>query len=147
MKHLGIKEIQKIIPHRHPFLLVDYIEDYEPGEYAVGYKCVTYREDFFAGHFPQEPVMPGVLICEALAQVGAVALLSCEEYRGKLALFGGIRNARFRRKVIPGDVLRLETELIKLRGMIGVAKATAYVDGKVCTEAELTFVIQQDSEK
>lgn len=91
--------------------------------------------------------MPGVLICEALAQVGAVALLSCEEYRGKLALFGGIRNARFRRKVIPGDVLHLETELIKLRGMIGVAKATAYVDGKVCTEAELTFVIQQDSEK
>lgn len=137
----------EILPHRSPFLLVDRIDELEPGKRAVGCKAVTYNEPFFAGHFPQEPVMPGVLICEALAQVGAVALLSCEEHRGKLAFFGGIRNARFRRKVIPGDVLRLETELIKLRGMIGVAKATAYVDGKVCTEAELTFVIQQDSEK
>ena len=137
----------EILPHRSPFLLVDRIDELQPGKRAVGCKAVTYNEPFFAGHFPQEPVMPGVLICEALAQVGAVALLSCEEHRGKLALFGGIRNARFRRKVIPGDVLRLETELIKLRGMIGVAKATAYVDGKVCTETELTFVIQQDSEK
>lgn len=144
---LNVNQIMEILPHRTPFLLVDRIDELEPGKRAVGCKAVTYNEPFFAGHFPQEPVMPGVLICEALAQVGAVALLSCEEYRGKLALFGGIRNARFRRKVIPGDVLRLETELIKLRGMIGVAKATAYVDGKVCTEAELTFVIQQDSEK
>ena len=87
MKHLGINEIKEILPHRHPFLLVDYIEDYEPGEYAVGYKCVTYREDFFAGHFPQEPVMPGVLIIEALAQVGAVAVLMQEENKGKLGYF------------------------------------------------------------
>lgn len=144
---LNVNQIMEILPHRSPFLLVDRIDELEPGKRAVGCKAVTYNEPFFAGHFPQEPVMPGVLICEALAQVGAVALLSCEEHRGKLAFFGGIRNARFRRKVIPGDVLRLETELIKLRGMIGVAKATAYVDGKVCTEAELTFVIQQDSEK
>ena len=141
MKHLGIKEIQKIIPHRHPFLLVDYIEDYEPGEYAVGYKCVTYREDFFAGHFPQEPVMPGVLILESLAQTGAVAALSLPENKGKLALFGGIKNARFRKQVTPGDVLTLHCELVEQRGPVGIGKASAYVDGKCAATAELTFVL------
>ena len=143
MKHLGIKEIQKIIPHRHPFLLVDYIEDYEPGEYAVGYKCVTYREDFFAGHFPQEPVMPGVLILEALAQTGAVAALSLPENKGKLALFGGIKNARFRKQVTPGDVLTLHCELVEQRGPVGIGKASAYVDGKCAATAELTFVLTE----
>lgn len=139
---LNTKQIMEILPHRAPFILVDRIEELEPGKRAVGIKAVTYNEPFFQGHFPQEPVMPGVLICEALAQVGAVALLSCEEYKGKIALFGGIKNARFRQKVTPGDVLTLETELIKLRGPVGVGKATAYLDGKACVEAELTFVVQ-----
>lgn len=141
MRSLGIKEIEKIIPHRHPFLLLDQIEDYEPGKYAAGHKCVTYREDFFKGHFPQEPVMPGVLIIEALAQVGAVAILSMEENKGKVAYFGGIKNCRFRGKVIPGDKLRLETRLIKCKGPVGIGHAVASVDGKVVADAELTFMV------
>ena len=141
MNSLGIEEIKQIIPHRHPFLLVDAIEDYEPGEYAVGYKCVTYREDFFADHFPEEPVMPGVLIIEALAQVGAVAILSLEENKGKIAFFGGIDKCRFKNKVRPGDKLRLETKIIKRKGPVGVGEATATVDGRVVAKAELTFMI------
>lgn len=141
MNSLGIEEIKQIIPHRHPFLLVDAIEDYEPGEYAVGYKCVTYREDFFAGHFPEEPVMPGVLIIEALAQVGAVAILSLKENKGKIAFFGGIDKCRFKNKVRPGDKLRLETKIIKRKGPVGVGEATATVDGRVVAKAELTFMI------
>ena len=141
MNSLGIEEIKQIIPHRHPFLLVDAIEDYEPGEYAVGYKCVTYREDFFVGHFPEEPVMPGVLIIEALAQVGAVATLSLEENKGKIAFFGGIDKCRFKNKVRPGDKLRLETKIIKRKGPVGVGEATATVDGRVVAKAELTFMI------
>ncbi|MCD8018141.1 MAG: 3-hydroxyacyl-ACP dehydratase FabZ [Clostridiales bacterium] len=138
---LGIKEIQEILPHRHPFLLVDYIEELEPGVGAVGYKCVTYREDFFQGHFPQEPVMPGVLTIEALAQVGAVAILSMEENKGKTAYFGGINKCRFRGKVVPGDKLRLETKIIKVKGPMGVGEAVASVDGKVVVKAELTFMV------
>lgn len=141
MKSLDIKEIQEIIPHRHPFLLLDAIEDYEPGEYAVGYKCVTYREDFFKGHFPQKPVMPGVLIIEALAQAGAVAILSIPENQGKIAFFGGIQKCRFKGMVVPGDKLKLETRIIKRKGPLGVGEAVASVDGKVVASAELTFMV------
>ncbi len=138
---LTTKEIMDIIPHRHPFLLVDKIEELEPGKRAVGYKSVTFNEPYFAGHFPGEPVMPGVLQIEACAQVGAVAILAMEENKGKTAYFGGINNARFRQKVVPGDVLKLECEIIKQKGPLGVGNATASVDGKVVLTAELTFMI------
>ena len=142
MNRLGVKEIEQILPHRHPFLLVDYIEDYEPGKFAVGYKCVTFREDFFKGHFPQEPVMPGVLIVEALAQTGAVAILSKPENKGKIAYFASINNAKFKNKVVPGDTLTLEVEIIKEKGPMGVGKAKATnQDGKVAVIAELTFAV------
>ena len=141
MSLLTTKEIMEIIPHRHPFLLIDTIESQEPGVGAVGKKCVSGNEPFFAGHFPGNPVMPGALIIEALAQVGAVAMLSLPEMKGKTAYFAGIDKAKFRRKVLPGDVLLLETIITKVKGPVGVGRAVATVDGRKVAEAELTFAI------
>ncbi|MEG0671792.1 3-hydroxyacyl-ACP dehydratase FabZ [Clostridium sp.] len=138
---LNIKEIQEIIPHRYPFLFIDKIEELEKGKRAVGYKNITMNEYFFQGHFPQEPVVPGVIIVEALAQVGAVALLSMDEYKGKIAYFGGINKAKFRRKVVPGDVLKLEVEIIKMRSGMGIGSALATVNGEKAVVAELTFAV------
>jgi len=135
------KEIMDIIPHRYPFLLIDTIEELEPGVRALGKKCVSINEPYFQGHFPENPVMPGVLLLEALAQVGAVAILSQPEWKGRTAYFAGIDKARFRQKVLPGDVLSLETVIVKVKGPVGVGKAVATVDGKVAAEAELTFAI------
>ena len=135
------QEIMDIIPHRYPFLLIDTIEELEEGVRALGKKCVSVNESYFQGNFPGNPVMPGVLILEALAQVGAVAILSRPEWKGKTAYFAGIEKAKFRSKVFPGDVLMLETEIIKTKGPIGVGRAKAYVNGKTAAEAELTFAV------
>jgi 3-hydroxyacyl-[acyl-carrier-protein] dehydratase len=138
---LGIEEIQKIIPHRYPFLLVDRILEMEPGKRAKGVKNVTANEPFFQGHFPGKPIMPGVLIVEALAQVGACAILSSEENKGKLALFAGIDEMRFKRQVVPGDVLTLEVEVIKLKGPVGKGRARATVNGETAAEGILMFAL------
>lgn len=141
MSLMNTKQIMEIIPHRQPFLLIDTIEELEPGVRAVGKKCVSYSEPYFAGHFPNEPVMPGVLIIEAMAQVGAVAILGKPENKGKTAYFAGINSAKFKQKVVPGNVLTLELEIIKEKGPIGVGRGTAKVDGKIAASAELTFAI------
>ncbi|WP_163193998.1 3-hydroxyacyl-ACP dehydratase FabZ [Clostridium thermarum] len=138
---MDIREIQNILPHRYPFLLIDRVEEVVPGVKVTAYKNVTMNEYFFQGHFPQEPVMPGVLIIEALAQTGAVSILSLEENKGKIAYFAGIDKAKFRRKVVPGDVLKLEVEIIKLKGPAGVGKAVATVNGQKACEAEITFIV------
>ncbi len=134
-------EIQKIIPHRYPMLLVDTIESIEDNK-IIGKKCVTANEHFFVGHFPQKKVMPGVLICEALAQTGAVLLLSMEENKGKLALFAGLNKIRFKRQVVPGDVLTLEVQLTRLRFGIGYAEAVAKVGDEIAAIGELMFAIE-----
>ena len=141
MSLLSTKEIMEIIPHRQPMLLIDTVEEMEVGVRAVAKKCVSFNGPYFAGHFPGEPVMPGVLIVEALAQTAAVAILSKEENKGKTAYFAAINNAKFKGKVVPGDVLTLEPEIIKIKGPIGVGAGKAYVDGKLVTQAELTFAI------
>ena len=142
---LHSNQIQEILPHRYPFLLVDRILECEPGQYAKGIKCVSANEMHFLGHFPRKHIMPGVLIIEALAQVGAVAILTEEENKGKIVLFGGIKNARFRQQVIPGDVLELSCEIISRKGPVGIGKAIAKVGGEVVVSAELTFAIDAES--
>ncbi|MCU6708468.1 3-hydroxyacyl-ACP dehydratase FabZ [Paenibacillus sp. J5C_2022] len=142
---LNINEIQEIIPHRPPFLLIDRILEVEPGGRAVGLKNVTMNEPYFVGHFPGYPVMPGVLIVEALAQVGSVAMLMVEANKGKIGFFAGIDGFRFRDQVKPGDTLTLEVEITRLKGPIGKGKATARVEGKVVAEGELMFALQDPS--
>lgn len=141
MSLLNTQQIMEILPHRNPFLLIDMIEELVPGEKAVAKKNVTMNEPYFMGHFPGNPVMPGVLIIEALAQTGAVAILCQDEWKGKTAYFAGINNAKFKQKVVPGDTLELTTEIIKVKGPIGVGKAVAKVNGKTACMAELTFAI------
>ena len=138
---LDINEIMKIIPQRPPILMIDKVEELVPGESCVAYKNVCVNEPFFEGHFPGNPIMPGVLIVESLAQTGAVAILSMEENKGKNALFGGIDKIRFKKQVVPGDRLKLEVKIIKRKGPIGIGEAIATVDGKVAAKGELTFAI------
>lgn len=144
---VDITEILNILPHRYPFLLVDRITELEVGKRAVGIKNVTINEPFFQGHYPGHPVMPGVLILEAMAQVGAVALLKMPEFQGKIPLFAGVDRVRFRKPVLPGDQLRLEVEVIKMRGGIGKSKALAYVGAELVAEGELLFAIEKMPEK
>lgn len=138
---LDVNQIMEIIPQRSPFLMIDRVEEYIPGESAIAYKNVCINEPFFQGHFPGNPIMPGVLIVEAMAQTGAVAVLSLEENKGKNALFGGIDKLKFKKQVVPGDVLKLEIKIIKRKGPIGVGEAIATVDGKLAAKGELTFAI------
>ena len=138
---LNSNQIQEILPHRYPFLLVDKITDMEAGKWARGVKCVTANEMQFLGHFPQKHIMPGVLIMEALAQTGAVAILSEPENKGKLAVFGGIKNCRFKQQVVPGDVLDLYCEMVEIRGPVGFGKVIAKVGDKVAAQGEISFVI------
>lgn len=138
---LNIEQIMEIIPHRYPMLLIDRVEEVEPGKKAVGYKNVTMNEQIFQGHYPGKPIMPGVLMVEALAQLGAVTILTLDKYKGKKPILGSIKNAKFRRMVVPGDVLKLEIEIVKVKGPAGIGKGLATVNGEKAVEAEITFMI------
>ena len=141
LKMLNKEEIKNIIPQREPFLMIDEVEEFVPGESCTAYKNVSADEYYFKGHFPGNPIMPGVLIVESLAQTGAVAILSMEENKGKNALFGGIDKIRFKKQVVPGDRLKLEVKIIKRKGPVGIGEAIATVNGKVAAKGELTFAI------
>lgn len=141
---LNSNQIEELLPHRYPFALVDRIHECEPGKRAKGIKCVSVNELFFCGHFPKEHVMPGVLMLEAMAQVGAVAILSQPEDQGKIVLFGGVKNARFKRKVIPGDVLEMECTLTNRRGPVGIGSCKALVNGEIACMAELVFAVNAE---
>ena len=138
---LNKEQIKEIIPQREPFLMIDEIEEYKAGESAIAYKYVNKEEWYFKGHFPGNPIMPGVLITESLAQTGAIAILSVEENRGKNALFGGIDKMKFKKMVVPGDTLKLEVKIIKQKGPIGIGEAIATVDDKIVAKGELTFAV------
>ena len=138
---LNKDQIKEIIPQREPFLMIDEVESYVPGESCTAYKNVSIDEPYFKGHFPGNPIMPGVLIVESLAQTGAVAILSQEENKGRNALFGGVDKLKFKKQVVPGDRLKLEVKIIKRKGPIGVGEAIATVDGKIAVKGELTFAI------
>lgn len=140
-KTLNSNEIARIIPHRYPFILVDRVDAFVPGKWAEGVKCVTQNEMHFMGHFPDHHVMPGVLIIEAMAQLGAIAILMEDEFKGRTAFFAGIKNARFKEQVVPGDVLEMRCELTNIRGSVGFGTATAHVRGKLAAKADISFVI------
>ena len=140
-KILTFEQIKEILPHRSPFLLIDRVTNLEPGKSAEAIKCISGNEPFFQGHFPEKAVMPGVLILEALAQTGAVAILSMDENRGKLAFFGGVKNCRFRRQVVPGEQLQLRCTLTRMRGTIGFGDAEAWVEGELAVKAEISFAV------
>jgi 3-hydroxyacyl-[acyl-carrier-protein] dehydratase len=141
---LEAADIMRILPHRYPFLLVDRVVELDPGKRAIGLKQVTANEPHFTGHFPDRPIMPGVLMVEALAQTAGIAVMTLDEYRGKLGLFAGIDECRFKRMVVPGDTLRLEVTVEKLRGMFGRVRAVATVEGEVAAEATLSIIIPRD---
>ncbi|MEG1871013.1 MAG: 3-hydroxyacyl-ACP dehydratase FabZ [Peptostreptococcaceae bacterium] len=138
---LTIKEIREILPHRYPFLMIDRVEEVIDGKSAKGYKNVTINENFFNGHFPEYPVMPGVLILEALAQMGAICMLSIEDFKGKIGFLVGADKVKWKKQVMPGDKLDLKVDIIKLRGNIGIGKGIASVDGKIVCEGEIMFAI------